>query len=342
MLPTRPSTLDPLISPSPSTLDTCPSSPLVTIAIPTYNRADSYLPQALRSALGQTYPNLDIVVSDNCSTDQTRALVTSIADSRLRYFRHDANIGPTPNHNFCVEQAKGKYLLILHDDDLIDNDFVESCIQVSHGSSDVGIIRTGTRLINSQGDVLSEVPNVAANLPIAEFFRQWFSNQTTIYLCSTLFNAQRLTGLGRFKSRHNCYDDTMAVVRLAAEYGRIDVPKVKASARIHAGKMGFATQINNWCEDSLDLLSLMCELVPEKKDEIFKAGFRFFSRANYRKAAAASSPFKRFIALLTVLRYFRFRHLPSRGNLLAILYGTRLYEALRFLNRRRKYVFSRV
>ena len=80
--------------------------------------------------------------------------MTGIADPRLRYFRHDGNIGSSANQNFCVEQAKGKYLLILHDDDLIDDDFVESCIRAVNGVADAGIIQTGTRLIDSEGNVL--------------------------------------------------------------------------------------------------------------------------------------------------------------------------------------------
>ncbi len=343
MFPPPPSTIDTQLSsvPGPRSAVPRPSSPLVTIAIPTYNRAGSYLPQALRSALEQTYPNLDIIVSDNCSVDNTKAFVTSIANPRLRYFCHEANVGATANFNFCVEQAKGKYLVVLNDDDLIDNDFVESCIQASNGKSDVGIIRTGTRLINSRGDVLSEVPNLVADLPIAEFFRRWFSNQTTIYLCSTLFNTQRLREIGGFKSKHNCYDDTMAVVRLAAEYGRIDVPKVKASARIHDDKMGFAANINEWCEDSLALLTLMRDLAPENKDEVFREGLQFFSRANYGRARRATSPFERFIASIKVLKYFKFRQLPSFRHFLSIFYGTRLYELLRQLKRNWKYVSSR-
>ena len=56
--------------------------PLVTIGIPTYNRADHYLREALTSALSQTYANLEIIVSDNCSTDSTQTLVKGLPDPR--------------------------------------------------------------------------------------------------------------------------------------------------------------------------------------------------------------------------------------------------------------------
>lgn len=61
--------------------------PLITIAIPTYNRADSYLRHALDSALNQTYKNIEIVVSDNCSVDNTEEVVQGLHDPRIRYFK---------------------------------------------------------------------------------------------------------------------------------------------------------------------------------------------------------------------------------------------------------------
>ena len=119
--------------------------PLVTIGIATYNRAEKYLSQALKSAVNQTYQNIEIIVSDNCSTDNTEQLVKGFNASNIRYFRQKKNITANENFNYCLNQAKGEYFLLLHDDDLIDNDFVEVCIKADQYPSDIGIIRTGMR-----------------------------------------------------------------------------------------------------------------------------------------------------------------------------------------------------
>ena len=309
------------------------TSPLVTIAIPTYNRAESYFPSALRSALSQTYSNIEIVVSDNCSNDHTQAMVRAIKDPRIRYFRHDPGIGQKNNYNFCFEQAKGSYVLLLHDDDLIDDDFVSSCMHATEGTAGVGIIRTGMRTIDAHGDIIAQVANDVVGLPLDAFFRRWLAGKTPIYCCNTLFNTHRLREMGGFTSRHFCYPDTMAIFRLAAQYGRIDIPDVKASFRFHGDQAGFSRRISEWCEDSLDLLHLMCDLAPQSKKEILKQGVRRFARGNYDRATCARSPWERAVATMKVMRYFRYRQLPRISLVLQILDGTRLYNALRIMKR---------
>ena len=93
---------------------------LVTVGIPTFNRASGYLRGAIESALAQSYSNIEVIVSDNGSTDHTPDIVRSFNDPRLIYFRQESNIGQLNNTNFIVQKARGDYLLIYHDDDIID------------------------------------------------------------------------------------------------------------------------------------------------------------------------------------------------------------------------------
>ena len=102
--------------------------PLVTIGMPTYNRRHGYFPQALQSALAQDYPNLEVVVCDNASTDGTQEYMEAMTDPRLRYVRHAENIGANANFNSCLENADGHFFLMLHDDDLLDPTFVSRCV----------------------------------------------------------------------------------------------------------------------------------------------------------------------------------------------------------------------
>ncbi|MGE3528032.1 MAG: glycosyltransferase family 2 protein [Methyloceanibacter sp.] len=101
--------------------------PLITIAIPTRNRA-KLLQDCVASALAQTYGNIEVLVSDNASTDGTLAMLGAIADERLRVVRNRENIGMVRNFARCVDEARGDYLVLIADDNLLDPTFLEKCV----------------------------------------------------------------------------------------------------------------------------------------------------------------------------------------------------------------------
>lgn len=88
----------------------------VTVAITTYNRA-SLLAGAIKSVLGQTYQDLEVIIVDDYSNDETADVVSSIKDSRIRYIRHCENMGLAGGRNTALRVAKGRYIAYLDDDD---------------------------------------------------------------------------------------------------------------------------------------------------------------------------------------------------------------------------------
>ncbi|MFZ2198852.1 MAG: glycosyltransferase family 2 protein [Thermodesulfovibrionales bacterium] len=312
--------------------------PLVTIAIPTYNRANGYLKNAIGCALTQTYQNVEVVISDNCSSDNTEEVVKGFNDPRIRYFRQSFNIGANNNFNFCLEKAQGIYFLLLHDDDAIDADFIDICMRSANYRTDIGLIRTGTRVIDGEGKVIIERRNQIGGASTEDFFLGWFSGKTVLYLCSTLFNTTGLKALGGFGSKHNLFQDVFAEVQLVSRLGRADVQDVKASFRKHKGEMTFAAAVVSWCEDSLLLLDLMSELSSEKREQVRRSGMKFFARLNYMRAMAVRSPLRRFQAYFTVFKNFHYRYLPPRAHatfmVAQLLYGTVFYDWLRTIKNR--------
>jgi glycosyltransferase domain-containing protein len=104
--------------------------PLVTVGITTYNRP-RLLQKALDSVSNQSYPNLEIIVVDDCSPEaETEALVKKAAfkDSRIRYFKQDKNTGVALNVNHVLEKASGEYFMWLCDDDWIGSNYIEKCL----------------------------------------------------------------------------------------------------------------------------------------------------------------------------------------------------------------------
>lgn len=312
------------------------AAPLVTIGIPTFNRAGSHLRGCVESALGQTYPHLDIFVADNHSSDGTAALVRTYEDPRLRYDRHPCNIGANANANFCLQEARGEWFLLLHDDDLIDPDFVEACLAAARGNETAGVIRTGTRVIAEDGAVLTETPNLVGGWPIDEFILGYFRGQTAFHCCSTLFRTAALRDAGGLHSKHNLVDDGVAILRMAARHGRVDVAGVKASFRQHAGKLGRTMRIADWCDDSLFLLNLMEELAGPRAAVVRREGLPYFARANYRRALRSDSWTRRLSGQVMVWRAFGGRYLPPFISERLVARGARrLVGSLSSLSRRR-------
>jgi glycosyltransferase involved in cell wall biosynthesis len=104
------------------------AQPFFSIGLPTYNRA-AMLRTVLPTLLQQTFNDFEIIIADNASTDDTTQVVTQFPDPRIRYVRHEKNIGPFPNFNFLCAEAKGKFFVLHQDDDFLHRDFLQRAHQ---------------------------------------------------------------------------------------------------------------------------------------------------------------------------------------------------------------------
>lgn len=110
--------------------------PLVSIGIPTFNRSKQ-LSIALKNIIDQDYKNLEIIVSDNNSSDDTKLIVSKFDDERIKYHKNEKNIGMHGNFNKCIEIATGKFFLLLSDDDVPSKYLVSSLIKRIQFDNDI-------------------------------------------------------------------------------------------------------------------------------------------------------------------------------------------------------------
>lgn len=131
------------------------NTPLVSVCIPVYN-ADQFIGLTIESVLNQTYSNLEIIVTDNCSTDNTPAVVNSFSDSRIKYFKNTSNLGVEANWNESLRQANGKYLKLLCADDIIYPECIEKQVDIFETSknSDVVLVSSHKDIIDQNGKFL--------------------------------------------------------------------------------------------------------------------------------------------------------------------------------------------
>lgn len=141
---------------------------MISIGMPLFN-AERYAEQAIESVLNQTETDLELVISDNASTDATPSICERYAarDSRVRVVRNATNLGAAPNFNRTFREARGKYFKWAAYDDVLAPEFLERCVAVLE--SDPGAVLCFTRVqpINERGepsgtnpDDLSEIESV--------------------------------------------------------------------------------------------------------------------------------------------------------------------------------------
>ncbi len=286
--------------------------PLVSIGIPTYNRADFYLRNALESALNQDYENIEIILSDNASEDSTESLAAEYSCDRLNYIKHKENIGAHNNFNFCLSEARGQYFLLLHDDDAIDPDLVSSCMAALGGDFEVGLARSGTRIIDASSRILKENKNLARDGSFVDLIEDWCNGKSAWYFCSTLFNTEKLKSIGGFQSPHGLYQDVVAELELAAKYGHRNVEGVKASFRRHEDNRGTSSRVMHWQEDSLFLMERASTLAGDSAGNVKKLLQVMLCKKIYRLNQKVDSAFERAVGYFRIYFGFGFCLSPMR------------------------------
>jgi glycosyltransferase involved in cell wall biosynthesis len=129
----------------------------VSVGLPVYN-AEHYLAEALDDLLTQSHTDLEIIISDNGSTDRTRQICERYAakDSRIRYLRHDRNRGLSWNHNEVLKKAGASYFRWYAYDDRMDPKCIEACATVLDGNPETILAWPLTTVIDGQGQMCYE------------------------------------------------------------------------------------------------------------------------------------------------------------------------------------------
>lgn len=159
----------------------------VTIMIPTYNQAH-YIREAIDSALAQTYPELEIIVGDDASSDETYQVVASIKGSRLKYIRQPVNLGRIENYrNLLFNHATGDFVVNLDGDDYYtDVDFITEAVKLIGTDQNVVMVAARATTKSLHKESASDIPAVTQatgmqilkNLPDKHFF---LKHMATLY-----------------------------------------------------------------------------------------------------------------------------------------------------------------
>ena len=127
----------------------------VSVGVPVYN-GENFVEDAIRSVLAQTFCDLELIISDNASTDRTGEICADYArtDPRVRYFRNERNFGAVPNFNRVLRQSRGVYFKWLAHDDRLQPRYVEVTVAALKSMPDAVLCNTVVDYIDARGEHL--------------------------------------------------------------------------------------------------------------------------------------------------------------------------------------------
>lgn len=210
------------------------SKPVVSIGIPTYNRPEE-LRHSLNGIIGQTYKNLEIIISDNASPgDLTEEIVRGYMqrDSRIKYFRQAENMGPLFNYQFVLDKATGEFFMWAADDDYRAPTFVAVLVEQLHQCPECAISFCDFMEVDVNG---VEVKGYPRHFPLLQHFASSYAliRLTQFYLqleskgkANLIYGLIRRASLKDFKwndfaRRHGEYAADMLFVFSMLCWGRL-------------------------------------------------------------------------------------------------------------------------
>jgi glycosyltransferase involved in cell wall biosynthesis len=202
---------------------------LVSVIIPTYNRMD-FIGASIRSVLEQTYSNIELIVVDDGSTDDTESVVAAFSDPRFRYVRQP-NRGRSNARNYALSLAKGKFITFLDSDDVYLPDKIRTQVNYLRSHPGTGMVYTSAYCIDARGDRL---PNkyVAAESGLI-YDRIAFFTPVTITLPTVMTYKEVFDQVGGFDEAMYRFEDT-DMWRRISKHCRIDaMPEYTCLLRTH-------------------------------------------------------------------------------------------------------------
>ena len=217
--------------------------PLVSICVPTYN-SSRYLRQSLDSLIAQTYGNLEVIISDNASDDDSLAIANEYGEKYgFKVFANICNSGALNNWNRLIELAQGEYVAIYHSDDVYEPTIVEESVDLLEREPDVGLIGAMATVIDESGKKQYPLGLPAGVEPsvlygFAEVFRAVLGNggdRVFLVTPSVMVRRRLYQELGSFDTsgRFGSAGDYEMWLRIAARSPAFVIPRPLMRYRVH-------------------------------------------------------------------------------------------------------------
>jgi glycosyltransferase involved in cell wall biosynthesis len=248
--------------------------PKVSICIPSYNNG-SLIGPAIRSVLDQTFRDIEIIVVDNGSADDSERVVRSFCDERIKFSKNNKNIGMTRNWNRCISMASGEFICLLCADDLYLPTFVERTLSMLETHPNIGFVHCACRTINDRGETVGESRvHEGGAIEIGSAFFDRIIHGNFAIISAAMFRRNCFEELGCFDEELEFAPDWEMFARISLHYDVGYVSHPLACYRIHE---------NNFTK------SLM------RSNRLVHEGFKTIDRMNHDLASVPPFHSKEFV-----------------------------------------------
>jgi glycosyltransferase involved in cell wall biosynthesis len=234
--------------------------PLVTIAIPTLERRE-LLATAVRSALAQTHRDIEVVVSDNVSTDGTAELLASWDDPRLRVLTQARRLSMMENWNACLEAATGEFFILLSDDDYLEPTAIERMLESFTRPDEgerIGMVWCRAAVVDAEGRVISTPPPAPSRERSGDMVVEFFRARRSTFPCCILLRTADVRAVGGYRGdRFPLIADAQVWMSVALGYpwvAHVDEPL--SNYRTHASSTTTQVRVEDWLRNNRDLAQL--------------------------------------------------------------------------------------
>jgi glycosyltransferase involved in cell wall biosynthesis len=203
------------------------SHPLVSVVIPTYNRS-GYVVEALDSVLRQTYPNYEVVVVDDGSTDDTCEVLKPYS-GHIRYVRQE-NLGAGAARNLGVSQARGEYVAFLDSDDMWEPEFLAATMEAFKKFPEARMVTTNFKVINAEGETV--VAKIGKRSPNSFFTTAGLLDEDWRTIGMPVAHRESLVSAGKFKE-WKVGEDVNMWLRFSLRFPIAHVPRCLQIHRYH-------------------------------------------------------------------------------------------------------------
>ncbi|GAB6467778.1 MULTISPECIES: glycosyltransferase family 2 protein [Bacillus] len=163
---------------------------LVSIITPVYN-SEKYIGQTIQSVLSQTHENWEMLIADDCSSDNTAQVINAFQDERIKYFKLDENSGAAVARNQALEKARGKYIAFLDADDMWKPKKLEKHLHFML-ENQVGFSFTGYEILKEEDNKIIRVPE---RLNYSQFMKNTIIGTLTVMINKDIVGDIRLVNV---------------------------------------------------------------------------------------------------------------------------------------------------